>query len=218
MAAVEPWTFGVPALSQTEELAALLREVAGLATAMERESDALATLMHQLAAARDSLAAEAPSDLSPRIGAEPSPDKRVYLDHSRDVGVYNPCFPEYTIEVSGRRAHGTVTFPLAFEGPPAVVHGGVLATFFDCVIQHHNCDVGVAGKTTSLLLEYHRPTPLSEPLAFEIDREADGSRITSKAQLWRVDRPEKPLCSATMQAVAGNRANLAPVSARRTPA
>ena len=30
-------------------------------------------------------------------------------------------------------ASGTVTFPLVFEGPPGVVHGGVLATFFDCV-------------------------------------------------------------------------------------
>jgi hypothetical protein len=218
MAAAEPWTFGVAALAQTQEIAALLREVAGLATAIEGESDALATLIGHMAAARDSLATEAPGDLSPRIGAEPSPDKRVYLDHSRDIGAYNPCFPEYTIEVSGRRAQGTVTFPLAFEGPPAVVHGGVLATFFDCVIQHHNCDVGVAGKTTSLLLEYLRPTPLFEPLVFEIDREADDTRITSKARLWRVDRPEKPLCSATMQAVAGNRANLAPVSPRGTPA
>jgi hypothetical protein len=218
MAAAEPWTFGVAPLPQTRQIAALLREVAGLATAMEGESDVLATLIGQMAAARDSLAAAVPRDLSPRIGAEPSPGKRVYLDHSRDIGAYNPCFPEYSIEVDGRRAQGTVTFPLAFEGPPAVVHGGVLATFFDCVIQHHNCDVGVAGKTTSLLLEYLRPTPLLEPLAFEIEREADDTRITSKARLWRVDRPEKPLCSATMQAVAGNRAKLAPVSPRRTPA
>jgi hypothetical protein len=213
---IEPWTFGAPALSQTHDVAALLREVAGLATAMEGDTDAIAALIGQLETARDALAADAPRDLAPRIGAEPSPDKRVYLDHSRDIGRYNPCFPEYGIEVDGRRAEGTVTFPLAFEGPPGIVHGGVLATFFDCVIQHHNCDVGVAGKTTSLLLEYHRPTPLFEPLAFEIDRDADDTRITSRARLWRVDRSEKPLCSATMQAVAGNRANLAPVSPRRT--
>ncbi len=71
---------------------------------------------------------------------------------------------------------GSVTFPLAFEGPPGIVHGGVLATFFDCAIQHHNCDVGVAGKTMSLLVEYHRPTPLMQPLTFEIEREVTDSQ------------------------------------------
>jgi hypothetical protein len=213
---VEPWTFGVPALAQTETAASLLRRVAGLAVAMETDSEAVAKLIVDLRLAAASLAAAAPRDLAPRIGPEPAADKRVYLDHSRDIGAFNPAFPEYAIAVSGPRASGTVTFPLAFEGPPGIVHGGVLATFFDCVIQHHNCDVGVAGKTTSLLVEYHRPTPLFEPLAYEIDREADDARITSRATLWRVDRPEKPLCSATMQAVAGDRANLSAVSPRRS--
>ncbi len=212
---LEPWTFGEPALPQTETAASLLRRVAELAVSMEAESEAVAKLIVDLRLAATSLAAAAPKDLAPRIGLEPAADKRVYLDHSRDIGAYNPAFPEYAIAVSGPRASGTVTFPLAFEGPPGIVHGGVLATFFDCVIQHHNCDVGVAGKTTSLLVEYHRPTPLFESLAFEIDRETDDTRITSRASLWRTDRPEKPLCSATMQAVAGDRANLAPVSPRR---
>lgn len=208
----ERWTFGVEPLTQTQEVAALLRRVAGLAVAMEGEGDAVARLIAHLRSAVQSMEAIAPGDLAPRVGADPAPERRVYLDHSRNIGAYNPCFPEYTIDVDGSRAWGSVTFPLAFEGPPAIVHGGVLATFFDCVIQHHNCDVGVAGKTTSLLVEYHRPTPLSEPLAFEIDREVDDTRITSRA---RLQRGEKLLCSATMQAVAGDRARLSPVSPRR---
>jgi hypothetical protein len=211
----EPWTFGVPPLPQTQEVAGLLREVAGLVVAMEGNADVIAALIGQLRAAQQSLSAVAPADLAPRVGADAPAERRVYLDHSRDIGAYNPCFPEYTIAVTGRRAQGTVRFPLAFEGPPGIVHGGVLATFFDCVIQHHNCDVGVAGKTTSLLVEYHRPTPLFEPVRFEIDREADDTRITSRARLWRTDRPEKALCTATMEAVAGDRARLSPVSARR---
>jgi hypothetical protein len=211
----ERWTFGVEPLSQTQEVAALLRRVAGLAVAMEGDAAAVARLIADLHTAHESLEAIAPGDLAPRVGAGASAERRVYLDHSRDIGAYNPCFPEYAIAVNGSRAWGSVTFPLAFEGPPGIVHGGVLATFFDCVIQHHNCDVGVAGKTTSLLVEYHRPTPLFEPLLFEIDREVDGTRITSQARLVRGDRPEKPLCSATMQAVAGDRARLSPVSPRR---
>jgi acyl-coenzyme A thioesterase PaaI-like protein len=212
----ERWTFGVEPLTQTREAAALLRRVGGLVVAMEGDDDTVARLIADLRRAHESLEAVAPVDLAPRVGADAPAERRVYLDHSRDIGSYNPGFPVYVIEVDNARATGSVTFPLAFEGPPGIVHGGVLATFFDCVIQHHNCNVGVAGKTTSLLVEYHRPTPLFEPLTFEIDRAVDDNRITSRARLLRVDRPEKPLCSATMQAVAGDRARLAPVSPRRS--
>jgi hypothetical protein len=211
----ERWTFGVTPLRQTLTLAPLLRRVAGLALALEGPSATVARLTERLQAAELALAAEAPADLGPRIGDAMSPDRRVYLDHSRDIGGYNPCFPEYAIEVDGGRAHGTVTFPLAFEGPPGIVHGGVLATFFDCVIQHHNCDVGVAGKTTSLLVEYRRPTPLLTELSFEAERESDGARILSTARLLL---GEKLLCSAAMQAVAGDRARLSAVSPRRDSA
>jgi hypothetical protein len=92
------------------------------------------------------------------------------------------------------------------------VHGGVLATFFDCVIQHHNCDVGVAGKTSSLLVTYRRPTPVLTSLEYEVERVVDDRRITSQA---RLTSGEKLLCSATMEAVAGQRTNLPPVSPRR---
>ena len=62
-----------------------------------------------------------------------------------------PCFPEYDDHGRRRsRASGTVTFPIVYEGPPGIVHGGFLAVFFDSVMQHHNCDVGVAGKTTAM--------------------------------------------------------------------
>src|SRR5262249_4846025 len=160
----------------TCEVAPLLRSVAGLVQSLEHDDPAVARLIDDLRAAERSLAAVAPKDLAARIGDHAASDRRVYLDHARDIGAFNPCFPDYEIAVAGHRATGAVTFPLAFEGPPGVVHGGVLATFFDCVIQHHSCDVGVAGKTTSLLIEYRRPTPLGVMLAFDIDREASARR------------------------------------------
>jgi hypothetical protein len=206
------WTFGVEPLPQTKELAPLLRQVAGLATALEEADPAVRRLIAELTGAERAIAERAPADLAPRIGSNPAVDQRVYLDHSRDIGAFNPCFPEYEIEVVGDRASGTVAFPLAFEGPPGVVHGGFLATFFDCVIQHHNCDVGVAGKTTSLAVSYYRPTPLSETLTFVVDRAVDDRRITSQAHL---SLGEVTLCSATMEAIAGDRARLPDVSPRR---
>jgi hypothetical protein len=206
------WTFGVEPLAQAIEVAALLRRVAGLVQALEHEDPAVTRLVDELSVADRELSSRVSAGAKPRLGADPPDDARPYVDHARDIGAYNPCFPEYEITVDGARASGTVTFPLVFEGPPGVVHGGVLATFFDCVVQHHNCDVGVAGKTTSLLLEYRRPTPLGVPLAFEIDRTTDGRRITSRARLSIGD---DTLCDATMEAVAGDRSKLPLVSPRR---
>jgi acyl-coenzyme A thioesterase PaaI-like protein len=208
------WTFGVEPLPQAVEVAPLLRRVAGLVLALEHEDSAVGALVEHLRDAERALTRVAPHDLAPRIGAGAAAGQRVYVDHARDVGAYDPCFPEYEITVEDDHAHGTVGFPIAFEGPPGVVHGGVLATFFDCVIQHHNCDAGVAGKTTSLLVEYRRPTPLLTALEFEIERRVDDGRITSQARLLRDGDVQ---CRATMHAVAGDRTTLPAVSPRRAP-
>lgn len=207
-----PWTFGVAPLPQALVVAPLLRRVAGLVQSLEAEDPAVDDLIAALRDAERALAARAPRDLAPRIGDAPPPHGRPYVDHARDIGAFNPCFPEYTIAVDGRRATGTVTFPVVFEGPPGVVHGGVVATFFDCVVQHHNCDVGVAGKTTSLEVRFHRPAPLGAELAFEVERDADEHRIASRARLFRGD---DTFCTATVHAVAGDRARLPAVAPRR---
>ena len=210
---MERWTFGVEPLPQAELAAPLLRRVAGLIQSLDHDDPAVQQLILDLRRAEQALVRTGHTDAVPRLGVDAADDGRPYVDHSRDIGAYNPCFPEYEILVSGDTAAGTVTFPLVFEGPPGLVHGGVLATFFDCVIQHHNCDVGVAGKTTSLLVEYHRPTPLETPLRFEIDRDHDERRITSTARLLLGD---DPLCTATMSAIAGDRSRLPHVPPRPT--
>jgi acyl-coenzyme A thioesterase PaaI-like protein len=209
---VTRWTFGVEPLPQQQELAPLLRRVNDLVQALETDDPAVATLIDQLRAAEVALSQHATVDSTPRLGIDAPPDRRPYVDHARDVGTYNACFPEYEIEVDDTSAAGTVTFSISFEGPPGIVHGGVLATFFDCVVQHHNCDVGVAGKTTSLHVDYRRPTPLAVPLRFEIERTTDDRRITSTARLFRDD---ELLCTARMEAVAGDVSKLPHVPPRR---
>lgn len=208
----ERWTFGVEPLPQQRDLADRVRRVTGLALALEHEEPAVAQLIAQLEAAEAALMNVAPVDNTPRLGPDAPPTQRVYIDHARDIGAFNVAFPEYAITVEGNRATGTVTFPLVFEGPPSIVHGGMLATFFDSVMQHHNCDAGVAGKTTSLLVEYKRPTPVGVELTFAIEREPSEHRITSRAQLFA---GETLLCTATMEAIAGDVTNLPPVSPRR---
>jgi hypothetical protein len=209
---MEPWRFGVEPLPQAVEVAPLLRHVAGLIQTLDTDDPAVQQLVTDLRAAEQALAGRVHADPVPRLGEDAPDDGRPYVDHSRDIGAYNPCFPEYDLVVAGNHATGSVTFPLVFEGPPGVVHGGVLATFFDCIVQHHNCDVGVAGKTMSLLVEYRRPTPLGVALQFAIDRDTDERRITSRARLFL---GADELCTATMSAVAGDRDRLPYVPPRR---
>lgn len=208
------WEFGNAPLEETRRFAAILRRIASLVLQMEAPSEQVAELTATLERAEDGLAALAPADPRPRVGTAVDGDGRVYLDHARDIGGYDPAFPVYTIDVEGDRATGRVTFPVLYEGPPGLVHGGFLALLFDQIIQHHHCDVGQTGKTTGLEVRYSAPTPLLTELRFEIERKLDGRRIESTARLFHGET----LCAtATMRVVAGNRSSLPAVSKRRTP-
>jgi len=210
-----PWTFGEEPLPQTLPLAAVLRRLAGSVQSLESEHPIVDDLTSTLVVAEGRLASLAPPSLIPRVGRGVDSDGRVYLDHSRNVGSYNPCFPVYDIGVDVNRAWGRVEFPVVYEGPPGVVHGGFLAVFFDSVIQHHNCDVGVAGKTTTLSLRFLRPAPLLSILDFTIERSVASDRIASSAELLESG---VLLCEAEMTAVASDQALLPEVSSRRAEA
>jgi hypothetical protein len=209
------WTFGVEPLPDSLECASLIRTVTGLVLSLEAPHPAVDRLIAALRSAEVELGLLVPGNPAPRVGVNATADARVYLDHARDIGAYNPCFPAYAIRVDGDHASGTVTFPIAYEGPPGIVHGGFLAVFFDSVIQHHNCDVGVAGKTTSLNVNYRRPTPLLTELHFEVERSVVDRRITSAARLMAGG---VVLCDAQMSAVAGDLNRLPEVSPRRSGA
>ncbi len=95
-----------------------------------------------------------------------------------------PGFPEYAFDqLDGETASGRVNFPIVYEGPPGLVHGGFLAVFFDSVIQHQNCVSGLSGKTRSLQVKFRRPTPVRTELRFDIVRSQTSRGITSTARL-----------------------------------
>lgn len=202
--ATDPWTFGEAPLPETYELATLLREVAGHAMALEHPTDALRETVALLREAERRLRTEVPADLRPRIAHRVEPERRVYLDHSRAMGSWNPTFPAYTLTCSSAgepdataMAEGEVTFAIVAEGPPGTAHGGVVAQLFDCVLQQLNCDLGTAGRTTSLEVRYRRPVPLLVPVRITATSDITGSRIRSSA---RLERDGMVLCEASMVA------------------
>jgi acyl-coenzyme A thioesterase PaaI-like protein len=206
------WVFGEPPLPAVVELAGALRDLTDTVQSLERSSPELEALVQTVRDAQQQLAAQAPADLRPRVGEDPSPERRVYVDHGYAVGEYNPCFPRYTLELDDDGAHGTVEFPISYEGPPGIVHGGFLAVFFDCVLQELNCALGLAGKTAELSLRYRRPTPLLTPLTYRAERVVDDRRITAHAELFLGD---DLLCEAHMNAAKGDHGALPATSPRR---
>jgi hypothetical protein len=185
---MEPWVFGEEPLEQTKAAAARLRRVTSLLLAAEGDEPAVDRLIAALDEAEAALAGRVPADRGPRVGPAAAGGGRVYLDHGRDVGAYNPSFPEYDLTVDGPTATGRVSFPIAYEGPAGFVHGGFLALFADCIAQHHNCAVGTAGKTVGLTIRYRRPVPLRTDLAVAATRRTEDGRIHSTVRLLDGDR------------------------------
>ncbi|MQY24228.1 hotdog family protein [Nocardia macrotermitis] len=198
--ATPPARFGAAPLEETRQAAAALRRLTGLLLSQEHSHPVVQEMLARLPEWERALTAAGPPDPTPRIGTNATPDQRIYLDHAFDVGDYNPCFPEYRFEhIDPHHAYGRVHFPLAYEGPPGLVHGGFLALFFDCVVQQQNCATDRAGKTRTLTLTYRRPTPLLTDLRFDVKRTVGQRDIESTARLLLDDVVH---CSATVSAVA----------------
>jgi hypothetical protein len=176
--------FGEAPLAQTVAAAAAIRRLSSTLLALEHPHPVGDAMLAKFAEWEGDLAAAAPRDNAPRIGEVENDPRRVYLNHATDIGAYNPCFPEYSFDhMDVDRAGGRVLFPLVYEGPPGLVHGGFLAAFFDCVIQHHSCVTGLSGKTRSLNVTFRRPTPILTELRFDIVRSEVERGVTSTARL-----------------------------------
>jgi hypothetical protein len=179
--------FGEAPLPQTVAAAGAIRRLGSLLLSLEHAHPTVDAIVAQISDWEHELSAAVPPDSAPRISFDEFDEdgsRRVYLDHATDIGAFNPCFPEYRFDhLDAETAFGQATFPLVYEGPPGLVHGGFLAVFFDCVIQHQNCLVGLSGKTRSLNVAFRRPTPVLTDLRFDITRSEVERGITSTARL-----------------------------------
>ncbi|MGB6206092.1 hypothetical protein [Mycobacterium sp.] len=176
--------FGEAPLAQTVAAAGAIRKLSSLLLSLEHAHPTVDAIVAQIGEWERELGTAVQPDSTPRIGADDDGSRRVYLDHATDIGAFNPCFPEYRFgHLDADTASGQVTFPLVYEGPPGLVHGGFLAVFFDCVIQHQNCLTGLSGKTRSLQVTFRRPTPVLTDLRFDIARSEVERGITSTARL-----------------------------------
>ena len=160
-------------------------------------------------------ATQAPADPRPRVGDEPSPDQRVYVDHGYDVGDYNPCFPRRTSSRSdGRRCARHRRVPGLLRRPARDrarrVPRGVLRLRAAAAQLRRSASRARPPSSRSGSGDRRRCSP---PLAYRAERVVDGSRITAR----RRAAASATSCSAKreMVAAAGRPRALPTVSPRR---
>ena len=115
--------------------------------------------------------------------------------------VYGPGSPVAPPLVAGDtpdgRATGRVTVGKPHEGPPGLVHGGVVATLLDHVLARALRAAGRGGLTATLTVRYRRPVHLGVPLLLTAEMgETHGRRTTATARLVAEDAPEVVLAEA----------------------
>ena len=121
--------------------------------------------------------------------------------------VYGPGSPlapplQVTHSADGR-VSASVTLGKAYEGPPGLVHGGVIATLLDHVLARAPRSAGHGGLTSSLTVRYRRPVPLGAPLVLEAQvTSTEGRHATARATLAAASAPEVPLAEGEALLVA----------------
>jgi acyl-coenzyme A thioesterase PaaI-like protein len=93
-------------------------------------------------------------------------------------GQSNPLAPPMELWVDGDVTRGRATYGPAYEGPPGLLHGGIVAGAFDEILSVAQFLSGNAGYTGTLTVRMRRPTPLCQPIDYEagVDR-VDGRKI-----------------------------------------
>jgi acyl-coenzyme A thioesterase PaaI-like protein len=116
---------------------------------------------------------------------DPESMRRGYRPYSPVIGAANPIAPPMTVRTldDGSVVGEAIMRPI-HEGPPAVVHGGWVATLLDQLLGHANAAAGVGGFTAELTIRYRRPTPYNVPLTIRARTDSvDGRRVHASGEI-----------------------------------
>ena len=125
--------------------------------------------------------------------------------YSPVYGPGSPVAPPMVVEdfPDEGRCVGRVTVGKKHEGPPGLVHGGVLAILLDHVLARSARAAGHGGLTATLTVTYRRPVHLGVPLlATGQLGSVEGRRATATARLVAEDDPGTTLAEGEAVLVA----------------
>jgi acyl-coenzyme A thioesterase PaaI-like protein len=111
------------------------------------------------------------------IGAQAN-EPRVFFPWSPIIGPLNPLSADVDLHVVGGRTTGRAFLGAQYNGPPGMVHGGIIALLFDELLGATNVCNGLGGFTGTLSIRYERPTWIERELQLEswVDR-VEGRKV-----------------------------------------
>ena len=172
-----------------QDLADAIRELIEQVAANAAPEPSLAGAAAAVRSATEGLRAAGSPRTLPFRPSDDGMDPRTYRRLSPVSGVLNPlAAPVHYREIGTGTVDATVTFGIAYQGPPGYVHGAFIAGVFDDVLGAANMASGNPGMTVKLEVRYLRPTPLNTPLrvvAQHLSRE--GRRILASATMLAGD-------------------------------
>lgn len=103
---------------------------------------------------------------------------REFFPWSPIIGPLNPLSGDVEFTVVDGRTRGRANLGSQFNGPPGMVHGGVIALLFDELLGATNVCNGLGGFTGTLSIRYERPTWIETELELEswVDR-VEGRKV-----------------------------------------
>lgn len=93
-------------------------------------------------------------------------------------GVGSALAPPLTIHQANGGVFARTSLGLAYEGPPAFLHGGMSSLFMDQLLGAAAVAAGLWGMTARLELDYRAPVPLLTPLEMRAHVTEDSGRKT----------------------------------------
>ncbi|WP_104522390.1 PaaI family thioesterase [Blastococcus atacamensis] len=137
--------------------------------------------------------------------------------YSPVYGPGSPVAPPMVVEdfPDEGRCVGHVTVGKKLEGPPGLVHGGVVATLLDHVLARSARGAGHGGLTATLTVTFRRPVRLGVPLVVTGELVSiEGRRATATARLVAEADPDTILAEGEALLVALRAERAAEVFAR----
>lgn len=163
-----------------------VRRIRALTTGGIFDTD-LGPLTARLREVADTLEA---ASASPEHRQEVSWRERRYVPNCPVIGRSNLLAPPIAFErTDDGTMRGEVTLGLEYQGPPACVHGGIVALMFDAVLGRANHHAGTTGMTMYLDLDYRSPTPILEPIVITGRQvRVEGRKIWAQGAIHAGDR------------------------------
>ena len=89
------------------------------------------------------------------------------IDSAVLIGKASPIGFPMEFHASSDKITGAATVPVAFQGPPGRVHGGIVAAIFDVLLSRTQLLCEFLGFTADLQISYKSAVPLNAPLKME---------------------------------------------------